>query len=143
MWPLQKRLASQFTTIAVDWPGFGDWPKPPVDWRPDAYVAFLKYVVTDLVPKPFAPIAAGHAACYVLAQGAAVPGSTGRLCLIAPTWRGPLPTMMGRRHTAFRQIVRAFDHQVLGPFLYTLNVNRFVIRAMARGHVYSDPNWLT
>jgi pimeloyl-ACP methyl ester carboxylesterase len=143
MRPLQERLASQFTTISVDWPGFGDWPKPPVDWRPDAYAAFLGYVVTDIVPKPFATIAAGHAACYVLAQGAVAGGSTGRLCLIAPTWRGPLPTMMGRRHAAFRQIVRAFDHQVLGRLLYTLNVNRFVVRAMARGHVYSDPNWLT
>jgi pimeloyl-ACP methyl ester carboxylesterase len=143
MRPLQQRLASQFTTTSVDWPGFGDWPKPPVDWRPDAYAAFLKYVVTDLVPKPFATIAAGHAACYVMAQSAAVPGSTGRLCLIAPTWRGPLPTMMGKRHTAFRRIVRAFDHQFVGPLLYTLNVNRFVVRAMARGHVYSDPNWLT
>ena len=47
MRPLQERLASQFTTTSVDWPGFGDWPKPPVDWRPDAYAAFLKYVVTD------------------------------------------------------------------------------------------------
>jgi hypothetical protein len=143
MRPLQERLACQFATTSVDWPGFGDWPKPRVDWRPDAYAAFLKYVVTGIVSKPFATIAAGHAACYALAQGAAVPGSTGRLCLIEPTWRGPLPTMMGRRHAALGRIVRAFDHQVLGPLLYTLNVNRFVVRAMARGHVYSNPNWLT
>ena len=28
------------------------------------------------------------------------------LCLIAPTWRGPLPTMMGRSHAMFAHISR-------------------------------------
>ena len=79
----------------------------------------------------------------MLAQAAAVSGSMGRLCLIAPTWRGPLPTMMGKRHPAFARIVRAVDNPVLGPLLYRLNVNRFVVRMMARGHVYADPDWLT
>jgi hypothetical protein len=31
---------------------------------------------------------------------------------------------------------------VIGSLLYGLNVNRFVIRYMAAGHVYSDPSWL-
>ena len=98
MRPLQQRLASAFTTVSVDWPGFGDRPKPRVDWRPETYAAFLDHLLTRVVPSPFATVAAGHAAGYALAQAARVPGSTGRLCLVAPTWRGPLPTMMGKRH---------------------------------------------
>jgi hypothetical protein len=34
MRPLQERLASSFAPVAVDWPGFGDRPRPRVDWRP-------------------------------------------------------------------------------------------------------------
>ena len=92
---LQERLAPSFATVAIDWPGFGEEPRPAVQWRPDAYVAFLRYVLTEVVPRPFATLAAGHAASYALAVGATSPNCTGPLCLIAPTWRGPLPTIMG------------------------------------------------
>ena len=115
MRPLQMHLASTYETISVDWPGFGDRAKPEVDWRPEAYVAFLDHLVTHIVPQPFATCAAGHAADYVLAQAAAVPGSMGRLCLIAPTWRGPLPTMTGKPKRAFEWIVHAVDRPLLGP----------------------------
>jgi pimeloyl-ACP methyl ester carboxylesterase len=143
MRPLQQCLASSFTTVSVDWPGFGDQPKPRVDWRPEAYSAFLNHLVTRVLPSPFATVAAGHAAGYVLVQAATVPGSMGRLCLVAPTWRGPLPTMMGKRNAGFLRIIRAVDHPLLGPLLYRLNVNRFIVRMMGRGHVYADPNWLS
>ena len=116
MRPLQERLASNFTTVAIDWPGFGDEPRPAIQWQPDAYLAFLRY--------------------------AAAPDSTGLLCLIAPTWRGPLPTMMGRKHKVGEWIARVGDLPVLGQFLYRLNVNPSVVRIMARGHVYVDPDWL-
>ena len=31
---------------------------------------------------------------------------------------------------------------MLGQLLYRLNVNPAMVRMMARGHVYADPNWL-
>jgi pimeloyl-ACP methyl ester carboxylesterase len=139
---LQVRLASNYTTVAVDWPGFGDEPRPAIRWQPDAYVAFLRYVLTEVVPRPFATVAAGHAASYALAVGAAATNSTGPLCLIAPTWRGPLPTMMGGRRRFGEWIARFGDLPVLGQFLYRLNVNSPIVRMMARGHVYVDPDWL-
>ena len=142
MRPLQDRLASNFTTVAVDWPGFGDETRPAIRWRPDAYIAFLRYILTEVVPRPFATVAVGHAASYALAVGAAARNSTGRLCLIAPTWRGPLPTMMGGKRKLGEWIARAGDLPVLGQLLYRLNVNRPVVRMMARGHVYSDSHWL-
>jgi pimeloyl-ACP methyl ester carboxylesterase len=51
--------------------------------------------------------------------------------------------MMGKRKAAFLRIIRAVDHPLLGPLLYRLNVNRFIVRMMGRGHVYADPNWLS
>ncbi len=68
--------------------------------------------------------------------------SAGRLVLLSPTWRGPLPTMAGGSRPVFSKIARAFDLPVFGAMLYRLNVNKFVIGMMARGHVYADPAWL-
>ena len=103
---------------------------------------FSPIFLTEVVPHPFATVAAGHAAGYVLVHAADAPGSAGRLCLVAPTWRGPLPTMVGRRLPLFARLGRAGDHPVVGPIVYRLNVNRPVVRMMARGHVYADPGWL-
>ena len=145
MRPLQERLASDFATVAIDWPGFGDEPRPPIPWRGGAYLAFLDHVFTHVAAHPLATIAAGHAASYALSFACASPDAnvTGRLCLIAPTWRGPLPTMMGGRRRVGEWIARASDLPVLGELLYRLNVNPAVVRMMARGHVYDDPDWLT
>jgi len=134
---LQEGLASNFTTVEIDWPGFADEPRPAIRWRPDAYLAFLRYLLTEAVPRPLATVAAGHAASYALAVGAAAPNSTGLLCLIAPTWRGPLPTMMGGKRKLGEWIARVGGLPVLGQLLYRLNVNTPVVRMMARGHVYS------
>lgn len=143
MRPLQERLASDFETFAIDWPGFGDEPRPAIPWEPPVYLNFLQHVLSDVVPNPFATIAAGHAASYALWAAAKAPTSTGILCLIAPTWRGPLPTIMNGRRTIGKWISRAGDLPVIGDLLYRLNVNPPVVRMMARGHVYSDPDWLT
>jgi pimeloyl-ACP methyl ester carboxylesterase len=142
MAPLQTRLARRFRTVATDWPGFGDLPRPPLGWRPPAYAAYLAHVLGEMTPKPYAVIAAGHAAGYVLAHACDCPAAFERLVLLAPTWRGPLPTMMKGRRPFFDRLCRLFDVPVLGPFLYRLNVNRIMVRYMAAGHVYSDPAWL-
>jgi len=142
MQPLQERLATDFTTVSVDWPGFGELAKPRVDWRPEIYDAYVTDLFTRIVPSPYAVIAAGHAAGYLLRHCARHQPCAERLVLMSPTWRGPLPTMVGGERPLFRKIVKAFDPPLVGPILYRLNVNRWVIGMMARGHVYSDPSWL-
>ncbi|TPM22660.1 alpha/beta fold hydrolase [Mesorhizobium sp. B2-3-5] len=139
---LQERLGTSFATTAIDWPGFGTLPRPRVDWRPELYRTFLRFVMESVV-QPAATIAAGHAAGYVLAEAAENPAGFGRLCLLSPTWRGPLPTMTGRRMALFRGLVKAVDLPLIGSVIYRLNVNSTVIGMMARGHVYADPTLLT
>jgi pimeloyl-ACP methyl ester carboxylesterase len=107
------------------------------------YVQYLRHVLTQVAPHPFATVAAGHAAGYALRAAADAPHATGRLCLVAPTWRGPLPTMMNGRRDVGERIARAAEWPLVGPLLYRLNVNGATMRMMARGHVYSDPNWLS
>jgi pimeloyl-ACP methyl ester carboxylesterase len=142
MHPLQERLAPRYSTLAVDWPGFGDAARPQVDWTPEAYAAFLAFLLTSVVAHPHAIIAAGHAATYVLEHAASAPEATARLVLIAPTWRGPLPTMMGVQRPFFDRLCRLVDRPGLGPLIYRLNVNPFMVRRMGAGHVYADPAFL-
>ena len=71
MRPLQERLAAAFTTVAIDWPGFGHAPRPAVRWQPEAYRVFLADVLDTAVEHPLATVAAGHAAGYCLAAARA------------------------------------------------------------------------
>jgi pimeloyl-ACP methyl ester carboxylesterase len=141
MGPLQERLSANYHTVAADWPGFGDQPRPPCDWQPVIYASFLTYLIDSLRPL-HAVIAAGHAATFALAHGYGYPQAFGRLVLIAPTWRGPLPTMMNGHRPWFDFMCQLVDLPIIGPLLYRLNVNRLVIRYMAAGHVYTDVRWL-
>jgi pimeloyl-ACP methyl ester carboxylesterase len=143
MQPLQERLAPRYSTLTVDWPGFGDAARPQVDWTPEAYAAFLDFLLTSVIADPYAIIAAGHAATYVLEHAAGAPTAAARLVLIAPTWRGPLPTVMGGHRSFFDRLCRLVDRPGLGPLIYRLNVNPFVVRRMGAGHVYADPAFLS
>jgi pimeloyl-ACP methyl ester carboxylesterase len=109
----------------------------------DALSAFLDYVLHHIVSGPRGVVAAGHAATYVLHHAARHPGAIARAALIAPTWRGPLPTMGGGQRPLFAAIRRAVEMPYVGPLLHRLNVNPFVVRKMVAGHVYSDVDWLT
>ena len=136
-------LTNWFSVIAPDWPGFGDQARPPIPWTPDALSSFLDQFVREQAPALHATIAAGHAASYALYLAAGRPGILGRLALLAPTWRGPLPTMVGGDRKLFHQIRHVVGFPVVGPLLYRLNVNRIVVRMMVAGHVYSDPRALS
>jgi pimeloyl-ACP methyl ester carboxylesterase len=142
MRPLQERLCTNYQTVSIDWPGFGNRPRARHDWRPEIYSDFLSYLTGSILPPVHGVVAAGHAATFALLHACTHPGSFKRLVLIAPTWRGPLPTMMNGQRPLFDRICWLVDLPVIGPLLYRLNVNRLVVRYMAAGHVYTDPAWL-
>jgi pimeloyl-ACP methyl ester carboxylesterase len=143
MRPLQTLLSASYATVSVDWPGFGDLPRPSIDWRPDAYRAFLAHILAEVAPSPRATVAVGHGAAYALQHAEAAPGSAGALCLIAPTWRGPLPTMSRKPPASFEWFAQLVDAPGIGAVVYFINVNPPVVRMMGRGHVYGDPTFLT
>ena len=143
MRPLMDRLAPLMRAVSVDWPGFGAQGRPDMPWTPEALSSFLDHLLRAVVPDVRLVVAAGHAATYLLHHAAHHPGRLDRLALIAPTWRGPLPTMAGGERRLFARIKRAIETPVVGQLLYRANVNRFIVRMMAAGHVYSDPRALS
>ena len=143
MRPLAHRLASVSRVVSVDWPGFGERGRPDVRWTPEALSRFLDHVLRAVIPDARAVVAAGHAATYALHHAAHNPGRLDRLALIAPTWRGPLPTMAGGDRPLFGRMRRAIELPAIGPLLYRANVNPLVVRMMVAGHVYSEPRALS
>ena len=144
MQPLAERLADKLRCILVDWPGFGDRPRERVKLTPQSLRGFLDALIPDAVRSPAVGVGAGHAAAYLVDAARRHPGAFARLVLIAPTWRGPFPTMVGdaRRHLCvwFR---RALEAPVGGEALYRLKVSKPVVAAMMREHVYADARTIT
>ncbi|MBD0363017.1 MAG: alpha/beta fold hydrolase, partial [Coleofasciculus sp. C3-bin4] len=139
---IAERLSSQFQVMTLDWPGFGQSERLPIEYRTVLYQKFLEDFARDILTRPTAVVAAGHAAGYVMQLAQNMPQSCSRIVLVAPTWRGPLPTMGVNQELAglVRQLVRS---PLLGEALYQLNTNPSFLRLMYERHVYSDETKLT
>ena len=139
---IAERLSSQFQVMTLDWPGFGQSERLPIEYRAVLYQKFLQDFARDILNRPTAVVAAGHAAGYVMQLAQNMPQSCSRIVLVAPTWRGPLPTMGVNQELAgiVRQLVRS---PLLGEALYQLNTNPAFLRLMYERHVYTDETKLT
>ncbi|ACA15572.1 hypothetical protein M446_1041 [Methylobacterium sp. 4-46] len=144
MRPLAERLSGRFRCLIPDWPGFGAEPRARLPLSPAALHGVLDALLAAL-PGPFAiGVAAGHAAPYLAAAARRHPGRFARLVLVAPTWRGPLPTAMGpERRPLYARLRRAVEAPVLGHLLYRVNLSTPVVARMMRAHVYADPARVT
>jgi pimeloyl-ACP methyl ester carboxylesterase len=133
--------------IITDWPGFGNTARPPLDYDRALCRGFLEALVAHLqseLERPSFPVVAcGHAAGYAIDLEARQPGTFTHIALIAPTWRGPLPTMMSGRKPIQGGIRRLIHAPAVGELLYRLNVSRPVVRMMYRRHVFADPTFLS
>ncbi len=137
MFPLAHALAARLRCTLPDWPGFGDHPRARLDLSPGALRGFLDTVLAE-GSAPVVGIGAGHAATYLADAARRHPGRFSHLVLIAPTWRGPLPTMQSESGTALaRRARRAIELPVLGDLLYRLAVSRPMVTRMMRAHVYA------
>ena len=139
---LARGLASRYHLIALDWPGFGDSSRLPLDYRPGLFYQGLNDFVQSQFSEPIAVVAAGHAAGYALRLGAQKPGVWSRMVLTSPTWRGPLAVMGAPQamRDGVRELVRS---PLVGDALYTLNTAPAFLRWMYQRHVFVDEGTLT
>lgn len=135
-----ERLASQFQVTTVDLPGFGESSRLPLTYEPELYRQFLKAFVESTFGRAIAVVAAGHSAGYVLQL--APQHLWSKIVLVAPTWRGPLPTMGASLAVAgaVRNLVRS---PLIGPALYWANTTPGFLKLMYGRHVYRDAARLT
>jgi pimeloyl-ACP methyl ester carboxylesterase len=144
MLPLARELSGSYRCLVPDWPGFGAQERARLPLGPASLHGFLETLLAA-APGPYAlGIAAGHAAGYLVAAASRHPSVFERLVLIAPTWRGPLPTVMGQdRAPWFGRIRKAIENPMVGETLYRINVSRPIIGRMMRAHVYADAAHVT
>jgi pimeloyl-ACP methyl ester carboxylesterase len=141
---LAHLLSSQFQVTTVDFPGFGDSSRLKLDYSPPLYHQFVADFVRGIYGSlPVTIIAAGHAAGYALNLAARVPTSVAKLVLVAPTWRGPLPTMARGQKPWLKLVRELIRTPILGQFLYQLNTAPSFLSFMYRRHVYTDAITLT
>ncbi|WP_199337698.1 alpha/beta fold hydrolase [Nostoc sp. FACHB-280] len=138
---IAERIAHRYQAVTLDWLGFGESERPALDYQPALLQQLLQAFVTQTFSEPVAIIAAGHTAGYAL-QLAQQPQTCSSIILVAPTWRGPLPTMGVPKPlaTAVRQLVR---FPVIGQGLYQANTTKGFLRLMYGRHVYADKSNLT
>lgn len=134
-------LAPRFQVTALDWPGFGESDRPPLDYGPALYTQFLQDFVAATFETPIAIGAAGHAAGYALTL-ANQTATCRKLVLVAPTWRGPL-AVMGVPPTVRKGVKELIRTPLLGQALYGLNTQPAFLKWMYRRHVFVDEQRLT
>ncbi len=140
---LAEHLAHQFQVVAVDLPGFGDSDRPLIDYRPALYHGFLRDFIQATFQEPIVAIAAGHTASYLMQLVHQQPDAFIYVALAAPTWRGPLPTMMGEQRWFFKLVRQIIGLPILGQFLYWLNTLPWFLRWMYGRHVFGDRQHIT
>lgn len=140
---LAEIFAREYQVVAVDWPGFGSSDRPPLQYQPALYQTFLGDFVRDTFSDPVVVIAAGHAAAYVMRLAQQDPPVWLWAVLVAPTWRGPLPTAMGEYRWAYKILRQIVATPILGQILYALNTLPPFLSFMYRRHVYGNPDAVT
>ncbi len=138
---LATQLAAHYQVYVVDWPGFGDSDRPKLDYVPKVYRAFLRTFATAMFADPVVVIAGGHAAGYVMQLAQEKPQLWKWVVLVAPTWRGPLPSMIGEsKRNLFKWVQKMVNTPLLGQFLYWINTTKGSLRLMYRRHVFANPD---
>lgn len=135
-------LGVSHQVTCVDWPGFGDSDKAAIAYNPVLYEAFLPDFVTACFDQPLTVVAAGHAAGYALHLAQQLPKQISRIVLVAPTWRGPLPTM-GASKAVASGVERVVRSPLIGQFLYYLNTRPQFLKWMYSRHVFAEVQHLT
>ena len=138
---IAELLADEYEVNCLDWLGFGDSQRPPLDYQPRIYQALLTDFVKNNFSEPVILVTAGHSAGYALKLAKNYPHLLAKIILIAPTWKGPLK-VMGVPDNVGNFLKNLVYTPILGQFLYYLNTTPAFLKFMYRRHVYVNENLL-
>ena len=143
---LANAMDERCQLVSFDWPGFGDSERPAMTYNVNALRQVLAGVLQQLQRSDqgqITVVAAGHSAPIALGLAEDYSQQWAQLVLVAPTFRGPLPTMTGQSGQSFNWVRRLVELPLIGPILYRLNTSRAILKLMLRRHVWVNRNLLT
>ena len=132
--------------VSFDWPGFGDSERPAIAYNANTLREALTGILQHLQGADLNKInvvAAGHSAPIALGLAEQCSRQWAQIVVVAPTFRGPLPTMTGQAGQSFNWVRRLVELPLIGPLLYRLNTSRAILKLMLRRHVWVNRNLLT
>jgi pimeloyl-ACP methyl ester carboxylesterase len=147
---LAQQLAARYQVYVLDWVGFGQSDRPAIDYTPKVYRALLRDFVQQIFGRPVVVMAAGHTAGYVMQLAQEQTQHWQWIVLLAPTWRGPLPTMLARMSVQdqtkrgwFKVVQRLVNLPIVGQLLYWANTTQGFLGWMYGRHVFVDRQRIT
>ena len=132
--------------VSFDWPGFGDSERPAIAYDATALREALNGILQHLDrtdQDKINIVAAGHSVPIALGLADQCSRQWAQIVVVAPTFRGPLPTMTGRAGQSFNWVRRLVELPLVGPLLYRLNTSRPILKLMLRRHVWVNRDLLT
>ena len=144
--PLAEEVGDRRQLLSFDWPGFGGSDRDAIPYSAESMGAALRAVLEHLGrerDQRITVIAAGHSTPIALGQAATWSSHWRKFVAVAPTWRGPLPTMSGWPPRRFGWLRKLVMLPLIGPLLYRLNTSLPMLRLMLRRHVWVNSAWLT
>ncbi len=136
-------VVSNYYTITLDWPGFGESEKINLRYNGKLLRKTLEKALRIIMSKynqDLSIVAAGHSAAVVLSLKDRYLKNIKDIVLVAPTWRGPLPSMTGWSPKKLRFINRIIRLPIIGSVIYYLNTTKMVLRFMVKRHVWLKSN---
>ena len=136
---LGQRLAVNHQVYLLDWVGFGESDRPKLKYEPKVFRGLLRSFVREMFDEPIVVMAAGHTGGYVMDLVAEEPNPWLWVVLLSPTWRGPLPSMMGESKRKWYGAVQGLiSLPIVGQFLYWINTTKLFLKFMMKRHVYAN-----
>ena len=132
--------------VSFDWPGFGDSERPAIAYDANVLREALTGILQHLQradQDKINVVAAGHSVPIALGLADQCSRQWAQIVVVAPTFRGPLPTMTGRAGKSFNWVRQLVGLPVVGPLLYRLNTSRAILKLMLRRHVWVNRNLLS
>lgn len=136
---LATELSNRYQVYVLDWIGFGQSDRPELEYAPKLYRALLRTFVNQVLPESPVVVAAGHTAGYVMQLAQEKPQPWKWIVLVSPTWRGPLPSMMGeKKRNLFKWVQKLVNTPIVGQVLYWLNTTQGFLGWMYGRHVFAN-----
>ncbi|MHB0879136.1 MAG: alpha/beta fold hydrolase [Anaerolineae bacterium] len=140
MQPLFDRLAEHYRVYALDWLGYGQSTRPPLEYTAETYERMLSGFLADVVRGPAVVVAAGPAAAVAVHLAWLQTEKISRLVLVCPTGVDRMIEAPRLYQDVMRWLLKT---PTVGTFIYNLIASERVIRWRLRNRVFFEPSAVT